>query len=75
MSAAFETLQSEVLSLSKPDRARLLDRLIASLDEDAASEKAWDELAASRDEALDAGTVMPVSLDEVMGLVRRSLSR
>ena len=45
MSTTLETLQAEVLRLSPSDRARLLDRLIASLDVDTQAEDAWDALS------------------------------
>jgi putative addiction module component (TIGR02574 family) len=66
MSNAFEALQAEVLRLSPVDRARLLDRLIASLDVDNVAEAAWDALADKREEELEAGTVQPVPLDVVI---------
>ena len=44
MSTTLETLQAEVLRLSPSDRARLLDRLIASLDVDTQAEDAWDAI-------------------------------
>ena len=44
MSTTLEALQAEVLRLSPADRARLLDRLIASLDVDSEAEAAWDDL-------------------------------
>ena len=42
MSTTLETLQAEVLRLLPQDRARLLDRLIASLDVDTEAQAAWD---------------------------------
>ena len=62
MSTTLETLQAEVLSLSPADRARLLDRLIASLDADAEVEAAWDALADRREAEMDAGAVQAVPL-------------
>ena len=55
MHTTLETLQAEVLRLSPADRARLLDRLIASLDVDTDAEAAWDELADKREQELHAG--------------------
>ncbi|MCC9595282.1 MULTISPECIES: addiction module protein [unclassified Rubrivivax] len=63
MSSKLEVLQAEVLRLSPADRARLLDRLIASLDVDAKAEAVWDELADRREIELAAGEVAAVSLD------------
>ena len=62
MSTTLEALQAEVLSLSPKDKARLLDRLIASLDADTEVEAAWDALAAAREMEMNAGTVHPVPL-------------
>ena len=63
MPTTLETLQAEVLRLSPVDRARLLDRLIGSLDLDAANEVAWDQLADTREQELDAGSVQAISLE------------
>ncbi|SBT08387.1 conserved hypothetical protein [Candidatus Accumulibacter aalborgensis] len=63
MSPTLETLQAEVLRLSLADRARLLDRLIASLDVDCEAEAAWDALADEREQELETGAVQPVPLD------------
>jgi len=63
MSTTLETLQAEVLRLSPSDRARLLDRLIASLDVDAQAEAAWDAVADEREGQLETGAVQAVSLD------------
>lgn len=66
MNPSLETLQSEALLLSSSDRAKLLDSLIASLDEDAEVEAAWDALADAREQALRDGTVDTVPLEDVM---------
>lgn len=63
MPSTLETLQAEVMRLSPADRARLLDRLVASLDVDASAEAAWDELAAKREQELDSGAVVTVPLE------------
>ena len=63
MATEFDTLQAEVLRLSPKDRARLLDRLIASLDADTEAEAAWDALAAQREAEIESGVIEPVSLD------------
>lgn len=66
MSIALETLQAEVLRLPPADRARLLDRLIASLDADAGTEAAWDAVADQREQELAAGTAVAVPLEVVV---------
>jgi hypothetical protein len=63
MPGTLETLQAEVLRLSPADRARLLDRLIASLDVDADAEAAWDQLAERRERELQDGSKQGVSLE------------
>ncbi len=63
MSTTLETLQAEVLRLPPADRAKLLDRLIASLDVDASAEAAWDQLADQRENELAAGTAAEVPFD------------
>ncbi len=63
MSTTLEALQAEVLRLSPADRARLLDRLIASLDIDSGAEVAWDELADKREQEIEAGAVASVPID------------
>ena len=63
MSNTLEALQAEVLRLSPADRARLLDRLIASLDVDSDAEAAWDDLTDKREQELETGAVRSVPLD------------
>ena len=63
MPTTLEALQAEVLRLSPVDRARLLDRLIASLDLDADNEAAWDQLADTREQELDAGAAQAIPLE------------
>lgn len=66
MSSSYEALQAEVLRLSPADRARLLDRLVASLDVDASAEAAWDAVADQREQELLAGTAQAVPLGVVI---------
>jgi hypothetical protein len=66
MTITLETLQAEVLRLSPADRARLLDRLIASLDVDAGAEAAWDKLADEREQELSVGVAAAVPLEVVV---------
>lgn len=70
MSSSLEKLQAQVMSLSKEDRSRLLDRLIASLDIDIAAEEEWEQLAADRQAELASGTVAGVALEDAMALLR-----
>ena len=66
MTMALETLQAEVLRLAPADRAKLLDRLIASLDVDSRADAAWDVLADEREQQLATGQVVSVPLDVVV---------
>lgn len=70
MSVTLEVLQAQVMSLSKAERARLLERLIASLDVDAEAEAQWEQLAEQRDAEVESGTVAPVALEEAMARLR-----
>jgi len=63
MSSNLEVLQAEVLRLSPADRARLLDRLVASLDVDASVEAAWDAVADQREQELGSGAAEAVPLE------------
>jgi hypothetical protein len=66
MAINLETLQAEVLRLSPKDKARLLDRLIASLDADVEAESAWDAVAAAREAELNAGAVQAVPIGDAL---------
>jgi putative addiction module component (TIGR02574 family) len=66
MAATFEALQAEVLQLPPGQRARLLERLKASLDQDSEVESAWDAEAARRDAELEGGRVKPVAFDDAI---------
>lgn len=63
MTTTLETLQAEILRLSPADRARLLDRLIASLDMGAGAEAPWDKLADEREQELADGTAAAVPIE------------
>lgn len=66
MTVTLETLQAEVMRLPPADRARLLDRLIASLDVDVSAEAAWDAVADEREQELAVGSVATVPLETVI---------
>ena len=73
MSIELEVLQAQVLRLSATDRARLLDRLIESLDTDVGVETAWDALADQREASLDSGQVKLIPLEVVVDRLRTEL--
>ncbi len=54
------------MNLPAADRARLIEHLVTSLERDEEAEGAWDMLAASRLEELEAGKAQAASLDEVV---------
>ena len=56
MASTLEILEVEALKLSAPDRARLIDRLIASLDADQDRDEAWRAEVARRLAAINDGS-------------------
>ena len=66
MPRTLESLKEEVMSLAPADRARLLDQLIASLDRDANTEVAWDELALQRETEMLSRPIQGVPLKDVV---------
>lgn len=73
MSIPIEVLEAEVLRLPQVERARLLDRVVASLDADKARDEAWERLAAKRDAELESGASSPVSGPEAIARLRAEL--
>lgn len=70
MDLTLDALQAEVLKLSSADRARLLDVLLDSLDEDQQVEREWERVADERDQELDSGAVQAVDGPAVMARLR-----
>ena len=70
MSLPIEALEAELLRLPSVERARLLDRVVASLDDDKARDEAWDRIAALRDAEIESGTSTPVSGPEAVARLR-----
>lgn len=66
MLSDLDALQAEVLRLSPADRAKLLERLIASLELDAGAEAAWVEVAEKREQELADGAVSGVPFELVV---------
>jgi hypothetical protein len=73
MNATLETLEAEVLQLPKSERTHLLERLIASLDTDAALETAWELEADRREAELANGDAMLAPAAHSMARLRASL--
>jgi putative addiction module component (TIGR02574 family) len=57
MAATVETIEAEALRLPPADRARLVERLIASLDADPEIEEAWAAEVERRQAEVDSGSV------------------
>jgi len=66
-----ETILEEALSLQPTQRAKLIDKLLSSLDQpDATFEALWAEEAESRLDAYARGELSAVSLEEVLAKYR-----
>ncbi len=70
MSAPVEELETEVLQLPAADRARLVDKLIASLDAEPEVEAAWAAEVERRHAELEAGTVSALPGPETLAKLR-----
>jgi putative addiction module component (TIGR02574 family) len=57
MPSNLENVEAEALLLPAPDRARLVERLIASLDIDPAVEEAWAAEVERRNAEIESGAV------------------
>ena len=73
MSLPIEALEAELLRLPSVDRARLLDRVVASLDADRARDEACDQLGAARDAEIESGASAPVPGPEAVERIRSEL--
>jgi putative addiction module component (TIGR02574 family) len=67
-------LEAEVLGLPPEDRARILERLIASFEPKSDSQRAWLEEAQRRRAEVKAGNVAMVPGDEALARVRARVS-
>ena len=65
MCSIIEDIESAAMQLSRAERARLAERLIASLDEDAEIEQAWAEEVRRRVEELHSGAVQSIPGEQV----------
>ena len=63
-------LEAEVLSLPPEDRARILERLIASFEPKSSAQRAWLDIALHRQADVKAGNVAMVPGDEALKRVR-----
>jgi putative addiction module component (TIGR02574 family) len=65
-----DQIEHELLKLPVADRARVAERLIASLDEDAEIEAAWKVEVCRRDEELLSGAVQAIPLEDALTTIR-----
>jgi hypothetical protein len=70
MSRPLEALTAEILHLPNAERTELLDRLVASLDQDEACDLAWDGLAAERERALESPHIEALDGPETIARLR-----
>jgi len=67
-------LEAEVLSLPPEDRARLLERLIASFEPKSSAQRAWLEVARQRQADVKAGKVAMVPGEEALARARARIA-
>ena len=70
-----QELEAHVLRLSRHERARLAQKLIASLDEEDEIEVAWTEEAKRRYEELRSGSVEALPAEQVFAEARARQSQ
>jgi putative addiction module component (TIGR02574 family) len=73
MSSQVEVLEAEAMKLTAEERARLADRLIASLSEDAEIEEAWAAEVERRIAEIEAGRAPVVPAAEAIARARDAL--
>jgi putative addiction module component (TIGR02574 family) len=61
-----DQIETEALSLSRPERARIVDALVASLETDPNVERAWDDEIRRRIRDIDRGVTRLIPGDEVL---------
>jgi len=70
MPTTVEILEAEAIRLSATERARLIERLIASLDADPQVEEAWAAEVLRRDAEIESGAVSLVQGPEALAKLR-----
>ena len=73
MSNQVEVLEAEAMKLTPEERARLADRLLASLSDDAAIEEAWAAEVERRIAEIEAGRAPVVPAVEAIARARDAL--
>ena len=70
MSPTVEVLEAEALQLSAPERARLIERLITSLDTDPEVEEAWAVEVERRHAEIESGAVSLIPGPEALAKLK-----
>lgn len=70
MSTPVEDLAAQALTLPPEDRAKLVERLIASFEPRSAAQAAWLQLARARRDEVQSGKTAMVPGDEALARVR-----
>ena len=73
MPVSIDAIEAEILVLPASERARLLDKLIESLDIDPTVEAAWQREAQRRDDEIESGEVEALSGNAVVAQLRAGL--
>lgn len=73
--ATFDVFVAEAMSLPKPQRSQLADKLLASLDDDFEISLAWRTEIHRRAREIDDGTVQTIPHDEVMRQARELIAK
>jgi hypothetical protein len=74
MSTPVYDLETEVLSLPAQDRARLLERLLASFEPQSSAQRAWLDMALKRRADVKSGATAMVPGDDALARVRARLA-
>jgi putative addiction module component (TIGR02574 family) len=74
MSTTVEDLAAQALSLPPEDRAKLVERLLASFEPKSPAQAAWQELARSRRDDVRSGKTTMVPGDEALARVRARIA-
>jgi len=70
MSSTVEAIEAEALLLPAAERARLVERLIASLDADPEVEEAWAAEVERRNAEIESGAVSLISGSEALAKLK-----
>jgi putative addiction module component (TIGR02574 family) len=74
MTTPVEDLAAQALSLPPEDRAKLVERLLASFEPKSPAQAAWFRLASGRRDEVRSGKVAMVPGDEALARVRARLA-